>query len=494
MPAVKNCMIQVQKQQMIQQQRLLMTQDIKMILKLIAMPAVELREFIIEEAEKNPAIEIIKDPLFDKKIKLRNRASLRLSSNISSEAQLASDDFQNFLESIEETRTGSLQSYLLEQAGFVKTDEETSGLIRLVIQNLDEKGFNSVPPEELIKSGSGQPSEVLKRKLEKAVSIVQKLDPPGCAVNNFKESLIVQARYIYSEVKDGFFQEREKKLCLQAITVLEKYFDYLKNGKASEIIRAFKAGGTEISEYEAEEILNFIKKLTPFPGSRFSGERVEKEYIIPDIYVKKTEEGFSAVINSEEIPVLKISSAFKKTADKDGFATEKEKKFALGAVKSADKFLKLLTQREQTILKVVKAIIVYQQEFFKFGITKLCPLRLQDIADEVGFSISTISRVTKGKYLDCEWGIFELNYFFTAKVISGKAGYEENPYGNYSEGGISKENIKAVIKEIIENSETKLSDQKISELLKEKNIPISRRTVNKYRTEMQIASSYDREK
>lgn len=462
-----------------------------MVLKLLSLPVIDLRETILEEAEKNPALEIVRDPLFDKNLNVRNKAEFRSSSHTGAEARLASDNFQAFLENIEETRNLSLQSHLLKQAGFIKTDEETAILIRLIIQNLDGRGFHQVPIEELINAQNENIRAISKSKLREALKIVQKLDPPGCAVSGFKESLVIQAKYFYEE--NSVNSNGKEKICLLAAELLEKHFERLKSGKASGIVKGLESDGIKVSVKEAEEVLKFIKTLTPFPGSVYSGERIEKEYITPDIYVKKNDEGFSAVINNEEIPIVKISPAFKDVAEKADSKKE-EKRFACEAVKSANRFLEMLTLRRQTILKVVQAIIIFQQDFFKFGPAWLCPLRLKDVAEEVGFSISTISRVSKGKYLDCEWGIFEIGYFFTLKVVSNSDSYNLNPHQSYCASGVSKETIKAAIKEIIETSDKKLSDRKISDILKKRKLPVSRRTVNKYRSEMQIASSYGREK
>lgn len=486
-------MTQIQRLWMIQQQKLLMTPEIKMMLKLLALPVMDLREAIFEEAEKNPALEIVKDSVFDRDVRVKRKSAIRTSSHISAASQLAGDNFQSFLESIEETRGQSLQSHLLKQASLIKTDEETAALARLIIQNLDEKGFNVVSLEELINAQPERLRLIFKQRQAEAVNLVQTLEPQGCAVNNFNESLEVQARCFYEENKE-YLSKNEKKIILLARTLLEKYFSRLKSGRVQEIVRVFAAEKMEVTENEAENILKFIKTLNPFPGLKYSGERIEKDYIIPDIYVKKTEEGFSAIINNEQIPIINISSVFKKEADKEGSPDKKGKNFTRQAVKSAEAFIGVLNQRQQTILKIVQTIILFQQDFFRYGPAHLCPLRLQDVAEEVGFSVSTISRAAKGKYLDCEWGIFEIGHFFTAKVISKDYSYNLNPYQSYSSSGFSKETIKAAIKELIDTSEEKLSDQKISDLLKDRNLPVSRRTVNKYRTEMQIASSYDRGK
>ncbi len=231
-----------------------------------------------------------------------------------------------------------------------------------------------------------------------------------------------------------------------------------------------------------ERCLEFIKNLEPFPGREFSAEK--PTYVIPDLMVKMKEGQFVIIMNDEEIPVLGINTFFK---DMQGNPVKRQKEvrqYVSNSVKNARWFIHSIHQRNQTLLKTARAIVEFQREFFIRGPKYLKPLTLKDIAGEVGVHEATVSRITTGKYVQTEWGIFELKYFFSNSISgSGSTGSR-----------FSKEGVKQTIKEILEaeKQEQHLSDQRIAELLAKRGINIARRTVAKYRKELDISSSYDR--
>jgi len=230
---------------------------------------------------------------------------------------------------------------------------------------------------------------------------------------------------------------------------------------------------------DVEEAREFIKGLTPFPGRLFSADQVT--YVIPDLMVVLRDNQFVIIMNDEEIPVLGVSDGFTDIA-KD---SEKDvKRFVRAKVKDARWFIQSIRQRNATLLKVARAIIEFQRDYFLKGAKYLVPLTLKDIAAEVGVHEATVSRITTSKYMQTEWGIYELKYFFT-NSISG-AGSTGSRF--------SKEGVKEVIREILEDEATvkHLSDQGIADLLASRGIKLARRTVAKYRKELDIYSSYRR--
>jgi RNA polymerase sigma-54 factor len=219
------------------------------------------------------------------------------------------------------------------------------------------------------------------------------------------------------------------------------------------------------------------------PGTQYSPD--ETRYVVPDLIVRNNDGEYVLVLNDEEIPVLGINSFFTRIHDGNGVKMKNEvKRYVNEKIKDAKWFIRSIRQRNETLLKIAGAVVEFQRDFFIKGPKYLIPLTLRDIADEVGVHETTVSRIANSKYIQTEWGIFELKYFFS-NSISG-AGSKGSRF--------SKEGVKAMIKEIIEENTTdkKLSDQKITEELKKRGVTIARRTVNKYRGELDILSSYDR--
>ena len=261
--------------------------------------------------------------------------------------------------------------------------------------------------------------------------------------------------------------------CTDAIII--NHLEYLERGKFDEIARKLK-----IDVEDVEEALEFIKGLTPFPGRLFSSEQTT--YVVPDLMVVMREGQFVIIMNDEEIPVLGISDSFNDIAAPD--CKKDVRRFVRTKVKDARWFIHSINQRNQTLLKTARAIVEFQRDFFLRGAKYLVPLTLKDIAGEVGVHEATISRITNGKYVQTEWGIFELKYFFTNSISGSGSGGSR----------FSKEGVKQVIKEILENEsgDKHLSDQGIADLLAARGIKLARRTVAKYRKELAISSSYRR--
>jgi RNA polymerase sigma-54 factor len=209
--------------------------------------------------------------------------------------------------------------------------------------------------------------------------------------------------------------------------------------------------------------------------------------VVPDVAVTREGGEFKIVVNEEEIPVLGLNSFFDQMMhdprDKDRPESAEAKKFVTGKIRDARWFINSIQQRHNTLKKVTLAIVEYQREFFLHGPKSIVPLTLKNVADDIGVHEATVSRLTRGKYMQTDFGIFELKYFFTNAVAGTRKGG----------GSYGKEAVKAIMKEILEaESATNLSDQKISDLLAKRGIKIARRTVTKYRKELDISSSYNR--
>lgn len=553
--------MQGQKQVLVQQQRLNLSPQLVQSIKLMALPHADLRERIFEELEKNPALEVVSDPLdsaeatgmpsFDQSspgsvspanpadassddalsflgaddiagmmgaespldARLLGTGSLSrdsgTASRSSAEGEAESDDHQDFIEGSLH-REETLQEHLLEGLVEIDLSPHVRALAELVIQNLDKDGFHVVPPEEL----TGATGETL----EAALDAVRALEPAGCATRDFHESLVVQARLI--ERARG--SENPDLALSHAIEILERHFETLEKGRPDALVKALakKGDASFIPDLdEAEEIFDIIRSLDPFPGRVYGSEPVS--CIIPDVIVKRTEGDYSVIINDEEIPVLGVAPFFMELeqdvpgghADESGTKGDsgtksdtasgvssardaearKARDFVRESVKEARWFIGTIERRNLTILKLARALVVFQRDFFTHGPAHLAPLRMKDIAEEIGMHEATVSRAANGKYLQCEWGIFELRYFFSNEIGSGRPHSALQAGGAASAGLHSKQGVKEIIREIISDSRENLSDQKIADLLAQRGIKIARRTVAKYRGELTIGSSLDRQ-
>jgi len=456
--------MQLQRPSMIQTQKFMMNPQIYQSIKLMELPIMDLREKIGEELERNPALEILED---NSTVSLDSGTSpqkeedeyFEASSDsgfVKSAGEATADEQRRFIEGAL-SHPETLQGHLLWQLRLEPVDEDIRRLCELLIQNLDDDGFHEEPVELLLKNEDPE-------KIKKAVKLVQQLDPVGTCSADYRESLLVQV---------GLLADAPENI-VQALSHLE----LLERGKSAEAARRMG-----ISEEEMEYIFERIKELSPFPGRRFGS--AETRYVIPDIQVIKKEGEFVIILNEEEIPVLGINPFFMQIAEKPvarGSGDKTTRDFARENIREARWFINSINQRNHTLLKVCRALVEFQRPFFVHGSKQLAPLTLMDIAQEIGLHQATVSRLAHGKYIQTEWGIFELRHFFTNSIT-----------GTGSKGSrFSKEGVKEIIKEIIESEQARLSDQDIVGLLAKRGISLARRTVAKYRSEMDLRSSFDR--
>jgi RNA polymerase sigma-54 factor len=480
--------MQGQKQVLVQQQRLSLSPQLVQSIKLMAMPFADLRERILEESEKNPALEIVSDPFISADFPPSSWSGPEISTLSSGGNDEESDDHRDFIEGVLH-RSETLQEHLLEQLGELSLPAPVQTLATEIIQNLDRDGFHIVPPAEL--SGGSDPSF-----LASALSAVQSLDPAGCATADFHESLVVQAKRLALRYRPA----HQDPILLYTIDILEHHFELLEKGRPDALVKALhkkSSAGFTLDLDQAEEVFELIRTLDPFPGRPFDNS--PGSFIAPDVIVRKTEGEFSVVINEEEIPVLGVAPFFMELEEGPAGEAATARDFARESVKEAQWFIHTLARRNMTILKLARALVIYQREFFLHGPAHVAPLRMKDIAEEIGMHEATVSRAANGKYLECEWGLFEIRFFFSNEVGSGRkagapgfAGSSPAAGTPYPAGSFSKQGVKEVIREIIAGSGENLSDQKIADMLETRGIRIARRTVAKYRGELTIKSSFER--
>lgn len=512
-----------QVQTQVQTQKMSQTQI--MSLKLLNMSSSELRSAIYEKAAKNPALVVTADSFQDgeKNAKTSVQNENRFSDNThygkaTAAGIQASDNFQAALENREDFRE-PLSDHLLHQLNSMNLPESEKNLCEKLVYNLDKNGFNVLAPESLVDKNAPE-NEKSPEFLEKCKWIVQNLDPVGTCTNNFEESLLVQAKIKGNASKCTIF--------------LLNHFDFLNPPQIAKIKKKienfFKEGeklqfnqNQEKFDFDDEDIsesLDFIRMLDPFPARNFGTDQAN--YVIPDVIIEETEnsddDSESKTDKNDDKIALKVSLAreirpkiavakdyenlIEKTKIADGDTSEKaerqkaELKFARSSVNDAKVFIESVEYRESTILKSCEIIAKVQRNFFLRGSKYLAPLRQKDVAEALKVHETTISRMANSKYISCKWGIFPISYFFTNAVGNELPSQDENqkPTQNQTQV-LSKEAVKAEIAELLEahkNDKKAPSDQKISDLLAEKGIKIARRTVAKYRAELNISSSYER--
>jgi RNA polymerase sigma-54 factor len=462
--------VQSQRPVLKQVQKLKMSPQLFQAVRLMALPLQDLKTTIEAELEKNPALQVDEDrstislesmPEREKGVDEADYFDHSSDTGYSRAAgQEASDARQQFMEGVL-SQAESLQDHLLWQLALQPIPEDWRTVGELLIRNLDDNGFHREPPHLLLKEQGQQ--EILA----KVMALVQGFDPPGVCVADMRESLLVQIR-------------NHPDPHPRAAEVVEGHLEALEKQRLREIEKALKISGAILREVTA-----FLRTLEPLPGRSFS--RDVARYVVPDVQVTLRDGEFTILLNDEMIPVLGINPLFEKIArEKSGDSSARA--FAKSNVQDARWFIRTVGQRNVTLLKVSRAIVEFQRDFFLRGPKYLRPLTLKDIAGEVGVHEATVSRITSAKHVQTEWGIFALKHFFSNSIAGSGSGGSR----------FSKEGVKETIREIItgEGGEgpagAGLSDQKIVEILAARGIRLARRTVAKYRGELAIDSSYQR--
>lgn len=345
----------------------------------------------------------------------------------------------------------TLTEHLMTQLHLQKLEQVENDIGEYIIWNINEDGYLSCTLEDI--------SEVLQQPIEYIIpvlSLIQTFEPTGIGARNLQECLLIQLRD----------QASPSSL---AISIIQDHFvDFTK--KRFEKL----AKDLDVSLMDIKTATERISKLNPKPGEGYIIPN--QNYIIPDVLVEKVGEEFVITLNDGSIPMLRISNAYRNILSQRGKVPKETRHYIKQKIESARWLINSIQQRKVTILKVMKEIVHRQEEFFEKGKGFMKPMILKDIASVLGMDISTVARVTKGKYVQTDYGVFELKYFFSEKMTT-------------TDGeDVSTLNIKEKLKEIIANEDSKapLTDDKLVHLLKAEGIPIARRTVAKYREQLRI--------
>lgn len=352
------------------------------------------------------------------------------------------------------SRPVDLTEHLLWQLRLSIADKKDEDIGTMIIGNIDEDGYLRATVEELSRL-----LNVSNEDIEGIIKLIQGFDPIGVCARDLKECLLIQAAQL--ELKETLVED----IILNHLEDIEKR-NYQKIAKRvnvpiDEIVKAVKV----------------IEGLEPKPGRAYSVS--EPHYIVPDVFVVKSDGDYLIYLNEDGLPKLRISPFYRRLLRAKRDVPEPTLDYMEKKFKSAIWFMKSIEQRNRTIYRVAESIVKFQREFFDKGIEHLKPLVLRDVAADISMHESTISRATTNKYMFTPQGIFELKYFFSTGISKGD--------GNV----MSSLSVQQMIKEIVNDEDGKrpLNDQEIAERLKAKNINIARRTVAKYRKGMNISAT-----
>ncbi len=490
------------KQSLSQQQRLQqkLTPQQMQAIKLLEVPTIELEKKLKEEIEKNPLLEIENhdnnnDTDIDKDIEIQTQNDTELQefdhpdNNTTEEPKPTLDEAMELQNNLDEYPEYKLyknnytkEDYQIQIASRTSFREELENQLNLsynltdkqkiiaqyIIGNLDNNGYLT-KEYPFIRRNIIEKAGIIatEQEIDEVLKTIQKLDPAGIGARNLQECLLLQLK------RKKPISEEEKKYITLATKIIENYIEELGSKHFEKIIKKLN-----ITEDELKKALDLIKTLNPKPGLSIN-ENVTQNYnqIVPDFILTIDEDTneIEISLHQKNSPSVRISNKYdNEKLDRKTASYIKEHK------EKAKWFIDSLEQRKNTMLKVMKAIVDHQKEFFLTQDEKnIKPLILKDIAEKTNLDVSTISRTIKDKYVETPMGIYPLKFFFSERSTTTTG--EE----------VSTREIKEIIKEIVENEDKRhpYSDEKIAQILKNKGYKVARRTVAKYREQMNIPDS-----
>jgi len=453
---------------------LIMTPRLQQALKLLQVPTLELQQILKQEIMQNPLLEEV-DEVTDNE-DLAAEDSPEEKANEESETPSEEDPIDwsdymqdgldrtyvpqsetnmEFLEKVPVAR-GTLAESLMEQLHFLNLPAEHMVIAEFLVGSIDDSGWLATSIEDIAEA-IGRTAE----DIEKVLLVVQALEPAGVGARSLRECLLIQ------------LEARGEKGTLPWC-MIHDHFDHLVNRRFPEISRQLKCTAEEV-----QAAADVIATLNPRPGLQVSSE--EPRYVTPDLLVDRVDEEYVVVLNDRHLPRLRISTAYegvlrdKKKSEMNSDET-KTREYIKGKLNSARWLIQTIEQRRKTMIKVMSCIIREQRDFFDKGIAFLRPLTLQQVARQIDMHESTVSRVCSGKYVQTPRGVFELKFFFSSGL--------ETDAGEDVSARAAKNTIKNLIDE--EDKRSPLSDDAIAKKLHENGLRIARRTVAKYREQLNV--------
>jgi RNA polymerase sigma-54 factor len=469
-------------------QKLIMTPSLQQAIKLLQLSKLELQEVLNQELLENPLLEETAEETKAEEAEAEAQETKTQTEEEAKAAELPKEEekdsfdeidydayFQDYIEygynprgmgeeheefPIENTltRPPNLTDHLTWQLAMSDASPRTKEIAAFIVGNIDEDGYLRATEDEIVSSGSYEREEV-----EKAIAAVQSLDPIGVGARDLRECLLLQLDFLELDVP-------------LVETVIRDHWDEFMQRHFVQLAKALS-----IDMKTLEGVVEVIKHLDPKPGRKYSNERAI--YVEPDVYVQKVGDEYIIVLNEDGMPKLRINGSYRAMLNSmDSKSDGETVNYIKDKIRSAVWLIKSLDQRQRTIYKVAESIVKHQREFLEKGIDFLRPLVLRDVADDIQMHESTVSRVVSNKYMHTPRGLFLMKYFFHSGIDSDTG------------EDISSLTVKKKIQSFIDAEDPRkpLSDSKIMKILNDEGINIARRTVAKYRDELNIPSSTDR--
>ena len=466
------------------------------LMKLLQVPTANLEERIKEELEENPALELDEEKHDENADELKDEFNNNEEEDYD-EADGSEDEYENIdisdyvhdgddevadyklrddnypedadrKELPYKNETG-LYEQLQHQLGLLKLDEKERKIAEHIIGSIDEDGYLRRETSAIVDDlAFRQNISATEEEVESVINRIQQFDPPGIAARNLQECLLIQLQ----RLKD------EGKSVQTAILAIQKYFDEFTKKHYEKIQR-----GLNLNDDGLKEVMQQIIHLNPKPGTTVGEVNKAESYVVPDFFIFNHNGKLELTLNSRNAPELRISEGYRDMLKEYDRGTKKDKRqkeavlFIKQKIDAAKWFIDAIKQRQQTLTSTMAAIIDYQKDFFLTGDeTALRPMILKDIAEKTGLDISTVSRVANSKFVQTEFGTYRLKFFFSESLTTDSG--EE----------VSTREVKKILSDVIENENKRkpLSDERLTELLQEKGYNIARRTVAKYREQLNI--------
>lgn len=465
------------------------------LMKLLQVPTANLEERIKEELEENPALEHTEedhDDQFDEP-----KDEFDSSNDEDFEAEGSQDEYENVdiseyvsdddgeiadykmrddnYPEVDDNKVvpykieTSFHEHLQEQLLMLKLDDQQKKIAEQIIGSIDDDGYLRRETAAIVDDlAFRQNIESNEHEVETVIQLIQQFDPPGVAARNLQECLLLQLQR----------HRNERKEVEMAIDVLSMYFDEFTKKHYDKIQR-----GLNLTDDQLKEVINQIIRLNPKPGGNHGDMNKAESYVVPDFFIYNNGGKLELTLNSKNAPDLRISEGYRDMLREYDKGSKKDKRqkeaviFIKQKIDAAKWFIDAIKQRQHTLSSVMETIMEYQREFFMTGDeTVLRPMILKDIAERTGLDISTVSRVANSKFVQTEFGTYRLKFFFS-ESLSTDSGEE-----------VSTREVKKILSDLIEAESKKkpLSDEKLTELLQERGYNIARRTVAKYREQLNI--------
>lgn len=463
-------------------QKLVMTPSLQQAIKLLPLARLELQNYLAQEMQVNPILEEVTpsqdEEEYDAEAEMNQAEEAPPEANTKENAVNDTFDYEGFLRdyfdlsytpthnnevieypSFENTLATptSLAGHLQWQLSLQAPGEPLESAARAIIGNLDDDGRLNTPLEEIVES-----EKIDLKDLEKALIVVQHLDPIGIGARDLRECLLIQVHHY------GLSNTPVE-------TIIRDHLDLLRNHNYAELAKRLKCPLDEVETW-----VDHIRQLDPMPGSNLSSSR--PQYVTPDVYVIKMDGEYKIILDDDGIPKLRINPLYRRMMEEKDSNSQETIDYIKDKIKSALWLIKSIDQRQKTIYKVADSIVRHQRAFLDYGIEMLKPLILKTVAEDIGMHESTVSRAVTNKYMHTPQGVYEMKFFFHS-ALSNSRGVD-----------VSSLSIKERLRKIIDSEDQMkpLSDSEITSIFQKEGLKISRRTVAKYREDMRIPPSHQR--